>query len=507
MNARSVDTAVPAGLSVYGVQGRRLLLIEDNPGDADFILDLLDDSDDAPEVTHTGSLGDGLQMLGADDFDAVLLDLNLPDSRGVEGVRAVRARTDRLPIVVLTGIDDRHVAVDCILAGAQDYLAKSELAAQGLLRAIGYAIARASEARHRQRAESLNETMASIVAASSDAIYSVDRQGLLTSWNAGAERTFGYRAEEALGKPLDAIVPATDGKSQAERQALLDKVFEGEGVTSYLEVRRLRRDGRALTLSVTVCPLRGSEGDISGVAGICRDITEAEQRGQALLRRTEQLESRDRNMRALNARLNAVREEERTRIARQVHDVLGPLLTGLNVDLRWIERHVGRAEEVALRARLAEAHQLVEQTVATVQRIAIDMRPSALDALGLSAALRDEVRRFEARTGVRTAVGIRTAGKPPAPVATALFRITQELMWNAARHAQASELSIELAHEDGALILRVLDNGIGIDPGVLEQPTSLGLMGMRERAEAIGGTFNIRPRVDGGTEAVVRVPR
>jgi signal transduction histidine kinase len=129
-----------------------------------------------------------------------------------------------------------------------------------------------------------------------------------------------------------------------------------------------------------------------------------------------------------------------------------------------------------------------------------------LDALGLPAAIRDEARRFEDRTGVATAVETRTSAAPGPAVATALFRILQELLTNIARHAHASSLSIALTDEADAWILRVHDNGVGIPVDTVNHATSLGLLGMVERAEAIGGTCRVERAPNGGTLATVKVP-
>ena len=144
-----------------------------------------------------------------------------------------------------------------------------------------------------------------------------------------------------------------------------------------------------------------------------------------------------------------------------------------------------------------------------MQRIAVELRPSVLDALGLPAAIRDEARRFEARTGVVSSVETSTSAAPGPAVATALFRILQELLTNAARHAQASSLHITLADEPAAWVMRVRDNGVGIPVEMTGRGrvSSLGLLGMIERAEAIGGAFRVERHSDGGTLATVTIPR
>jgi two-component system sensor histidine kinase UhpB len=224
--------------------------------------------------------------------------------------------------------------------------------------------------------------------------------------------------------------------------------------------------------------------------------------------RNEELRNREQQMRALTARLNAVREEERTRISREVHDELGQLLTGIKMDLRWMGRRLatpGQGDAGPLMGRLTQAEQLVDSTIESVQRIALELRPSALDTLGLGPALRDEARRFESHCGVRATVVVDAELRIDAVLATGLFRIFQELLTNVARHAQASSVRIELFEDAADLVLRVEDNGIGIGDASQLRAGGLGLVGVQERASEFGGTFEIEGRLGAGTVATVRV--
>jgi two-component system sensor histidine kinase UhpB len=239
------------------------------------------------------------------------------------------------------------------------------------------------------------------------------------------------------------------------------------------------------------------------------DAGELRRRDAELRQREQELLLRDRQMRALSARLHAVLESERSRISRHVHDELGSLLTGLKMDLRWIARRLElptSCELAAVRARLEESERLVERVAETVQHIAVELRPSALDALGLAAALRDEARRFAARAGIAITIDVDDTVRPSAAVATALFRIFQEMMTNVARHANASSVRIVLAEDGGSWLLRVEDDGVGVDGDELAGPRSLGLLGMSERAAVLGGRFTLRRGARAGSVATVRIP-
>jgi len=360
----------------------------------------------------------------------------------------------------------------------------------------------------RKRVEEVRQRLAAIVEASDDAIVSSTVDGIITSWNRGAEHTFGFAADEVIGKPVGEVLRAP----QADAQALADErrifhVRRGDGAGGAEEVVRLHQRGHPLTLSVVTGVIRDASGQAMALSAILRDITLSKRRDAELQSLLAEQAAREALMRDLTERLRTLREEECTRISRQVHDELGQLLTGLKMDVRWMIRKLasgGTPDDLA--PKLAEAEDLVDQTVASVQRIAVELRPSALDTLGLPAAIRDEARRFEARTGVVTAVETGISSLPEPAVATALFRILQELLTNIARHAQASSLNIALSDEQGAWILRVRDDGVGIPVETARRATSLGLLGMTERAEAIGGAFRVEPHPDGGTLATVRVP-
>lgn len=241
-----------------------------------------------------------------------------------------------------------------------------------------------------------------------------------------------------------------------------------------------------------------------------RLVEEVRQVNAALSAEREGLRESREQLRTLAGRLQTAREDEQARMARDLHDELGQLLTGLQMDLRWLEKRIGElpsSEPInALLDRVVAASGLADQTVVSVQRIAAELRPGALDRLGLAPALRQEGRRFEERTGVvcETLVD-EAAPEPPPEVATALYRICQEAMTNVSRHAGASRVVVRLLAEPGALLLRVEDDGRGIDDTALG-PEAIGLLGMTERATMLGGQLRIERGAAGGTLVEARVP-
>ncbi len=238
--------------------------------------------------------------------------------------------------------------------------------------------------------------------------------------------------------------------------------------------------------------------------GFVRDITERKRAEKQMRDSREQL-------RALAAYLQSVREEERARIAREVHDELGQTLTGLKVDLTWLERkmtEVGGAGELPqCEERLRELPGRVDAIIGTVRKIATELRPPVLDDLGLEAAIEWQIQEFEKRTGItcRFHSSLKRADLDP-DRATAVFRIFQETLTNVVRHAHATQVNIYLREEEDKLILEVQDNGRGLTGRELSGSKSLGLLGMRERATMLDGEVNIIGRQGKGTTVGVRIP-
>lgn len=231
--------------------------------------------------------------------------------------------------------------------------------------------------------------------------------------------------------------------------------------------------------------------------------------GLSALRTHEALRTSREELRALATRIEEIREEEKARFARDLHDDMGQLLTAAKLDLRAVERRIAElppdAVAGALLDRTLEASGLIDQAVASIQRIAAELRPLALDQLGLPAALRQEGRRFEERTGIACAVSApdRLGALPPAAV-TALYRIAQESLTNVARHAEATRVDVSLEVDPAAAVLRVQDDGRGLPPDG-EARRGLGLLGMRERAQRLGGEVRV-DRAPRGTVVTARLP-
>jgi PAS domain S-box-containing protein len=246
-------------------------------------------------------------------------------------------------------------------------------------------------------------------------------------------------------------------------------------------------------------PERGVDGEIATVLGVIRDVTQQK-------KSETQYEDSRRKMRNLAVHLLHAREEERKKVAREIHDELGQILLALKMDIQWIEKRLDPAPP-QLRDKIQATIELADQTIKIVHRIASDLRPGILDDLGLAAAIDWLAADFARRNGIPchvdfTAQMARLGGNS----STTLFRIIQEGLSNVALHAQASIASVEIWEAEGALVLRIHDDGHGITEEQAGSPLSLGLIGIRERVQELGGAMTILGKPGNGTTLTVTIP-
>ena len=267
----------------------------------------------------------------------------------------------------------------------------------------------------------------------------------------------------------------------------------------HVETDERRMDGTPVRIEGHYLCVYDERGRITGHIGIQRDITDRHRAAEEIARSREEL-------RALAARLESVREEERTRIARELHDELGQALTGLKLDLAWMERRLNR-QQSELVDRCANLLGRLDDVMIAVRRIVTELRPSVLDQLGLADAIEWQAQDFAARTGLALELDIRCESPSPSgAVASAVFRMLQEALTNVAKHANATQVKVALNVEPFSLSLDISDNGRGITRDELRGSHSLGLLGLRERALALGGSVNVFRDASAGTTVALRLP-
>lgn len=278
-------------------------------------------------------------------------------------------------------------------------------------------------------------------------------------------------------------------------------LFDAGHTHSITNERRL--DGSTMWVEGDYMCFYDATGRITGHFGIQRDVTDR-------IRAAEELEQSREELRALAVRLQAIREEERTRIAREIHDELGQALTALKLDLAWMgsnrprgggARNSGQTQAIdpSITAR-------IDETMQIVRRIASELRPSVLDQLGLQAAIECLVEEATQRTGIAITLHAEEFPRIPDEVASHAFRIIQEALTNVIRHSEATRVDVAVRRAGTTLILGVSDNGVGFAPDTLSGLHSLGLVGMRERALACGGVLMVQGKPGEGTSIVVTIP-
>jgi signal transduction histidine kinase len=225
-----------------------------------------------------------------------------------------------------------------------------------------------------------------------------------------------------------------------------------------------------------------------------------------LARKSAQLAESEQKLRALAAHLISVREEERAHIAREIHDELGQVLTGLKMEVAWLARRLNDDQRPLLE-KTESMGQLIDQTVQTVRKISTGLRPEVLDEMGLVAAIGWQAKEFQKRTGIRCRLNLpQELGGLERDLSTTMFRVFQEILTNIARHSRATRVDVDLKSQSEHLVLEVADNGIGIGSVGRNGRRSLGLLGMQERALRVGGEVNIGSVPGHGTKVVVTIP-
>jgi PAS domain S-box-containing protein len=334
----------------------------------------------------------------------------------------------------------------------------------------------------------------------SEQIELIYKHAFLAECNDAMAKMYGYDcAEEILGARIRNLMLTEDPVNIASVNAFIKNKYRLRNVES-VEIDKNGRKKYFMNNLIGIV----ENGFLLGAWGIQQDITEIKTADQQLRHSRQQ-------MRALAARLQSLREKERTEIAREIHDVLGQELTGLKIDIAWLKKRLPDACEERVKAKMEErlnaAIDLLDETLTSVKNLSTTLRPRVLDTFGLCAAIEWQCHEFSRRTGIVCEYDLPSNEIPlDSERLTALFRVFQETLTNVARHSHATGVEVKLALDDLNVRLSVRDNGVGMSDEEITSPKSLGLLGMRERVAALGGNIIVRSKPEKGTSVIACIP-
>ncbi|OZI60719.1 hybrid sensor histidine kinase/response regulator [Bordetella genomosp. 11] len=453
------------------------------------------------EVASAETGDEAMRYLQSHRVDCILLDYRLPDQTGLEFLGSLADGTGEvpLPVLVLTGEDSTGVAVDMMRHGARDYLYKDT--ERRYLQALPAAIERMLRAQRlvedKRQAEAMFRTLVEQIQAITY-VRGLDGDGALRYISPQVE-ALGFSAEEWLsdpGVPLAAIHPADRAKAAA---AIARSSADGSPLR--VEYRMIGKNGRESWFRDEAEVVRDSTGRPLFQQGILIDITQSKLAEEALRESREAL-------RRLAAHQENIKESERKRIAQEIHDELGGLLTG-------IKAHVSVSLERGVRAGakadplLEEAGRLTEDAIQAVRRVINDLRPSVLDQLGVWEAIEWYSGQVESRFGLVCDCSIAESAlqaRVDPDRSIMLFRVVQESLTNVVRHADASLVSVHAAAKDDVVTVEVRDDGKGFAPDRPANHHSWGIQGMQERTRHFGGQLTVSSIPGQGTRVSLRLP-
>jgi PAS domain S-box-containing protein len=375
----------------------------------------------------------------------------------------------------------------------------------------------------RLKADKAIGLLAAIVDSSDDAIVSKTLEGIITSWNAGAERLFGYTAAEAVGQHISLLIPVN---RKDEETVIIERIKKGERL-EHFDTIRVRKDQTLIDISLTISPVRDASGKIVGASKIARDITQrkrierelrdSEERYRTLADaldtqvqfRTQELERRNSELRELSGRLMESQDVERRHIARELHDSAGQTLAALGMLLARISEDANK-NPAQLAKNVQNAEELVQHLTKEIRTTSYLLHPPLLDEVGISSALSWYVQGLAERGGLEIDLKVsESVGRLPSDMELLIFRLVQESLTNIHRHSESKTALIRIERDENAVHVKIEDQGKGMSPERLAEiqsrGTGLGIRGMRERVRHFRGDLVIESS-GSGTRVHATVP-
>ena len=488
--SRQMPGAIGAGAASAGGQREeavarekvKILLVDDNPDNLVSIEAALKALNE--EIVSARSGTEALRYLLESDFAAILLDVKMPDMDGFETAELIRSRkrSQHTPILFLTAYRNEEHLFRGYDLGAVDFLFKPIV--PEILRskvAVFVELSRSAQIQRRQ-AEILAKAelkFRSLLEAAPDAMLITTAEGEIVLVNSRADDMFGYSRQELLGKNIRVVVPSWT-------------------MSSYHvgELSSVCKDGSTFPSEIGSSPLQTEEGLL--ITSAIRDISERKRAEQRIAEQTQQLHEANRELRHLSSRIVAIRDEERRRLGRELHDSQGQYLAAIKMNLEMIET-TDAALSTLQKSALTEAITLLERSMREIRVISHLLHPPLLDEIGLQAVVPWYLNSFSERSGIQIDLDMPSdISKLPDQVELAVFRVLQECLTNVHRHSGSKVAKVRILPDETSVILEVSDRGRGLNSQNGSDPViGVGITGMRERIRELGGQFEINSSPEG----------
>lgn len=471
----------------------RLLLCEDSELDALLVVRQLEQNDYTVSWRQVDNAHDMRQELEQHNYEIVISDFNIPGFGGEAALELIKEMGLDIPFILVSGAVGEETAVSMMKAGANDYLMKNSLfrLSETVKRELKEAEIRKQ---HRDSVELLKANEAkyrAFIDQSIMAILLARPGGLIQEANMAASRLFGYTPEEfrqlGRGQLLDLTQPYAVEKL-AERTAIGRSSGELIGI---------KKNGERFYCEVSSVVFKDINGEDIASAMIS-DITDRKNA-------EEKLKTTNRELKELSLHLKNAREDERRYIAREVHDQLGQLATALKNDVDWLVLKITDDDKIT-HQRILHIEKAIDTLLASIRQIAANLRPSVLDDFGLNVAIEYKCAEFCETNAIETCFVTELDDTILSlQQKTELYRITQEALTNILRHAKAKKVQVKLSDTENEISLVISDDGLGFDTTVTR--SSLGIVGLRERAASLNGTLVIKSAPGEGTSLSITIPK
>lgn len=510
-----------------------ILLIEDNPGDTRLIQEaLLETAQGHPasrfELVAADRLSTGLEALSQKNVDVILLDLSLPDSEGLSTLLQISDHAPKLPIIVMTSLDDENITAGALQAGAQDYLIKGELDGSLLMRSIRYAIERKRAGVALRASEKRYRDLFDLVPIG---VYICDADGLIREYNQRAVELWGREPEK--NNPKEKYCGSfkmryPDGRLMPHDECPMSRILRGETLElDDLEAIIERPDGSRRNIMAQPLLIKNEHGETVEALNCFYDITERKKAEEALRHSKKQLEALNEilehrvqeqtaEVRKLASELTLAEQRERHRISHILHDDLQQRLYAIQMQIEFLGDG-NEQERTALQKDLVSIKSQIHEVLALTRHLSIDLSPPILRDEGLAQAISWLASQMQEQHGLR--IELQADGPfaiPDPEIQVLLFTCVRELLFNVVKHAGVTQAFVSLRRSNSDLWIEVRDGGKGFDIAVsalvggndeeASQPRSFGLPTLRHRLNLFGGSMDIQSEPGAGTLVKLVVP-